>query len=125
MREFLLYARLEPEVAEAWIEAGWLLPQRQAGALSFTEADIARAALIRDLKEDLGVNEDGIGIVLDLLDQLHGVRRTLRSLVACLNEQPDDIRSRVLARLPEVAAGTGPTRRTAKVPRKAARTSRR
>lgn len=102
-REFLLYARLDPEVLQAWVDAGWLVPRRQRAGMAFTEADLARAQLIRDLKEDLGVNEEGIGIVLDLLDQLHGARRTLRSLIACLNQQPEEVRARITAMLPAFA----------------------
>ena len=43
-----------------------------------TEVDAARAHLIHDLQKDLGVNEAGIDVILDLLDQLYGLRCTLR-----------------------------------------------
>jgi chaperone modulatory protein CbpM len=42
--------------------------------------DIARACLIRDLKTDFGVNDEGIDVILHLVDQLHGLRRTLEQL---------------------------------------------
>lgn len=114
MGEFLLRARVEAEVVETWIAAGWLVPAREAGTRRFSEADLARAQLIRDLSEDLGVNDDGIGVVLDLLDQLHGARRILRTLLACLEEQPEAVRSRVFARVLEVSPGPpGPRRRSA------------
>jgi chaperone modulatory protein CbpM len=35
----------------------------------------------------MGVNDDGIPIILDLVDQLHGVRRTLRNVLAVLEAQ--------------------------------------
>ena len=47
----------------------------------FTEADLARAQLIRDLQHDLGVNREGIGIILNLLDQVHGLRQALAGKV--------------------------------------------
>ena len=31
---------------------------------------------------DLGVNDEGIAVILDLVDQLHGLRRTLRELLS-------------------------------------------
>ena len=36
----------------------WLIPGESAGELMFSDADIARAQLIRDLKSDLGVNDE-------------------------------------------------------------------
>lgn len=33
--------------------------------------DIARMLLIRDLKEDFGVNDESIPVILYLIDQLH------------------------------------------------------
>ena len=43
--------------------------------------DLARAQLIRDLREDLGVNDEGISVVLHLVDQMHGLRRSMRDLI--------------------------------------------
>jgi chaperone modulatory protein CbpM len=76
--EFLLQSRLEAHIVDAWIEAGWLRPQGRGRAIDFSDIDMARASLIRDLQRDLGVNDEAIPVILDLLDQLHGVRRLLR-----------------------------------------------
>jgi chaperone modulatory protein CbpM len=80
VQEFCLRARVQAEVVEGWISAGWLMPCREP-ELGFTEVDLARAALIRELKEDFGVNDEGIAVVLHLLDQLHGLRRTMGELL--------------------------------------------
>ena len=72
--------RFEVDSIELWIEAGWLAP-RSEGQTRLSEIDLARARLIRDLKHGLGVNDEGIPIVLDLLDQLHGLRRAMRELL--------------------------------------------
>jgi len=48
--------------------------------------DLARARLIRDLKNDLGVNDEGVGVILHLLDQIHGLRRTLEDLLLSARE---------------------------------------
>ena len=63
-----------------WIEEGWLLPRRNPD-LAFSEGDVARAQLILDLKREMGVNDEGIGIILSLVDQMHGLRRVLRELL--------------------------------------------
>jgi len=48
--------------------------------MDFSDMDVARARLIRDLKIDLGVNDEGVDVILHLLDQLHGLRRVLEAL---------------------------------------------
>ena len=96
-REFLVHARLTSEVLEAWIDAGWLLPCREGDAHRFSDIDLARCQLIRDLKHDLGINDEGIPVILDLVDQMHGLRRTLRSLLATIEAQSDATRHRITA----------------------------
>src|SRR5262249_8297771 len=76
-QEFLVRAQLERETLEAWIEEEWLIPGGLAGEVTFSDADVARAQLIRDLKNDLGINDEGVGVVLNLVDQVHGLRRVL------------------------------------------------
>ena len=72
-RDFLLRARLDAASLEAWIEAGWLVPRRTGPERVFSELDLARAWLIRDLRDGMGVNDEGIAVALDLLDQVHGL----------------------------------------------------
>jgi chaperone modulatory protein CbpM len=86
MREFVMQVRIETEDLDRWISAGWLIPQTRDPAPDFSEIDLARAQLIRDLF-GLGVNDEGIPIVLDLVDQLHGLRRALRESVALAQGQ--------------------------------------
>jgi chaperone modulatory protein CbpM len=107
-REFLLRARLDPKTLEAWIEAGWLQSRPSGTQERFSEIDLARARLIRDLKQDMGVNDEGITVVLDLVDQIHGLRRTLRSLLAAICMQSERTRRRITAKMRE-AMGTGRT----------------
>ena len=91
--EFLLAARLEAHALEMWIEAGWLVPRKKSKAGPFSDIDVARAQLIHDLGK-LGVNEEGIPIILDLLDQLHGMRRTMRGLLSSMAAQTKPGRSK-------------------------------
>ena len=80
-QEFLLRARVEHQVLEGWISAGWIIPPQTRPEPAFSEVDLARARLIRDLREDLGVNDEGISVILHLLDQVHGLRRSLQQLL--------------------------------------------
>jgi chaperone modulatory protein CbpM len=76
-REFLERARLDRATLSIWVEEEWLIPGRTANEPAFTEMDLARANLIHDLKDKMGVNDEGLGVILHLLDQMHALRRAL------------------------------------------------
>ena len=75
--EFLYRARLDRETLEVWMSEEWLAPQGAADEAMFSDADLARANLIRELQQDLGVNKEGVGVILHLLDQMHSLRKAL------------------------------------------------
>lgn len=79
-QEFLTSSGLKVKVLEFWLEQRWLVPEEAAGEPRFREIDIARAHLIRQLKDDFGANDAGIDVILHLMDQLHGMRRVLAEL---------------------------------------------
>ncbi len=80
-REFLRETRIESTTLEAWLDEGWLKIEETSTETSFTECDLARAQLILDLREKLGVNEAGIDVVLELVDQIHGLRQALTKAI--------------------------------------------
>ena len=80
-QEFLVRAQLEGETLEAWVQDEWLVPSQSAGELTFSDADVARAQLIRDLRGDLGINDEGVAVILNLVDQVHGLRRVLTEVL--------------------------------------------
>ena len=84
--DFLARAQLDRETLEIWIEEEWLVPS-DTPERAFTEADLARAQLIRDLMEDLGVNAEGVGVVLNLVDQVHGLRNVLAEVLTSARER--------------------------------------
>ena len=53
--------------------------------------------LVHDLVEDLGVNEEGVDVVLDLIDQLHAARGALRRVLRMLAEEDRRLLERVRA----------------------------
>ncbi len=65
-----------------WIAQSWVLPIEEEGQLLFDEADRARIQLIVELRRDLEVNDEAVPVVLRLLDQIYGLRRTLEALRA-------------------------------------------
>lgn len=83
-----------------WVRQGWIRPARPAGPAAeppsgFTEADLARAALIRDLEDTLGFDEEQVPVLLNLIDQIHGLRAELKTVLEALEGLPEDARKRV------------------------------
>ena len=103
-REVLLHARVDRASLETWVTADWVRPRQQNEEPQFSETDLARVCLIRDLRDTLGVNEEGIAVALDLLDQVHGLRQALRRVMSGLQGLPGPLRREVLA---AVRAATG------------------
>jgi len=79
-QEFLSLSGMGHDTLNTWIEEEWLVPSGTSLELSFTEVDIARARLVRDLQVDFGVNDGGVGVILNLVDQIYGMRRALMEL---------------------------------------------
>jgi chaperone modulatory protein CbpM len=71
---------------ERWIVNAWVRPDGRIGAWSFQEIDVARIRLIRELRDELAVNEDALPVVLSLLDQLHDTRRRMGQLLALMDD---------------------------------------
>ena len=86
--DFLYRAQLDQETLEVWIEEEWLVPSKTAGEPAFSEADLARAKLIRDLTHDMGVNTEGVGVILNLLDQMHSLRKAMADMQLAMRERP-------------------------------------
>jgi chaperone modulatory protein CbpM len=80
-QEFLQQLQLDRVTLQMWISETWLAPMERAGETDFSEIDLARALLIKELKADMGVNDQGIGVILHLLDQLHGLRQAMKEFL--------------------------------------------
>ena len=79
-QEFISRSHVDAATLNFWIEEQWLLPRASGSVLQFSDADLARARLIQDLKWNLGANDEGIAIILHLLDQFHGLRSLVRDI---------------------------------------------
>jgi hypothetical protein len=49
------------------------------------------------LKRDLGVNDEAVDVILNLIDQIHGLRRGLRDLLFSIQAEPYDTQQRIVA----------------------------
>ena len=85
-QEFLTHAGLKVQTLELWLDQQWLIPDQASAEMTFSETDVARAHLIRDLKSDFGVNDEGVDVILHLVDQFHGLRGAFEQLHRNLRE---------------------------------------
>jgi chaperone modulatory protein CbpM len=74
------------------------LPEETDGDWQFTDIDIARARLIRDLVEAFEVNEAAVPVILDLIDQRQALEARMRDLFQSLGEESEQVRRAVLSR---------------------------
>jgi chaperone modulatory protein CbpM len=80
------------------VRQGWIRPAVKATP-GFSEADMARAALIRDLEDKLGFDEDQVPVLLNLIDQIHGLRAELKTMLDALDDLPEEVRATVKMRI--------------------------
>jgi chaperone modulatory protein CbpM len=86
-----------------WVAQGWIKPEQSAQG--FSEADLARAALICNLEDELGFAEDDVPVLLNLIDQIHGLRAELKGLLDALEVLPPDVRATVRMRITKSRGG--------------------
>jgi chaperone modulatory protein CbpM len=89
--EIVAQVRIESSLLEQWVDAGWLVPRQSGQDQQFSEVDLARAHLIHDLRA-LGANDESIPVILDLVDQLHGVRRLLQEVLSTVKDRQSNPR---------------------------------
>lgn len=76
-QEFLLSSHLSLPTLDLYIEQRWIIPEQTSTGVTFSDMDIARVQLIQDLRVNIGANDEGIDIILHLIDQVHGLRYAL------------------------------------------------
>lgn len=80
----------------SFVEAECVAPQRDGPEPVFTDADVARIELLCELRDDLDIGEEALPVVMNLLDQVHGLRRELRRMALAIERQPEDVRAALL-----------------------------
>ena len=90
-------ARIDRATLEEYIERKWLKPIPHKQDWQFEEIDIARMQLVYHLTEKINVNDEGIDIVLSLMDQLYGTRALMRNIAQAINKQTPDIQAEIMA----------------------------
>lgn len=105
--EVLVTVDIGASELHAWIEQHWVLPVEEGGDFFFDDTDVARVKLIAELRNDLGVNEDAIPVVLRLLDQVYSLRRALAELNDAIQALPESAQEQLRDHLNESAQDAG------------------
>jgi chaperone modulatory protein CbpM len=96
--------RLTVTRLRVWVAQGWIKPA-DAMAQAYSEADLARAVLICNLEDELGFDEEDVPVLLNLIDQIHGLRAELKGLLDVLEDLPPDLRATVRMRITQMREG--------------------
>ena len=94
------FGGLERTEIVRWIENRWVVPDDNGGIWQFHEVDIARVELILHVRREYTLDEDAMGLILGLLDQVYDLRRQLSRLCDALETQPPEIRDAIRRALP-------------------------
>ncbi len=92
----ILQARIDRQVLENYIARQWLRPVSSQAGWHFEEIDIARLQLICHLTQDIEVNDEGMDVVLSLLDQLYGLRTHMHTLTHAIAQQPPQVQTDIM-----------------------------
>jgi chaperone modulatory protein CbpM len=98
----------------AWVRAGWVRPARRGSRYVYREIDLARIRFIHEIRHDLQVGDEALPVVLSLIDQIHGLRGTLRALAGAVEAQPEPVRRSIAVLVAERRAGSAGRSRKAK-----------
>ena len=80
-----------PQLVLHYVDMGLLEPvETDSGELLFTDSDIAQLRRIKRIRRDLGVNINGIAVMLHLLDTIEELRREIQRLRSKLGIFPEN-----------------------------------
>lgn len=96
------HERLTAIHVERWVARGLLRPAADGEDWIFEPVDVARVELLADLTDQLGFDEEAVETVVDLLDQVHTLRRQLHQLGIAISRQPSATREAIALALKEL-----------------------
>jgi chaperone modulatory protein CbpM len=97
-----VHGRLTTVHVERWVERGLLRPSADGEAWIFEPVDVARARLLADLIDEMGFDDEAVETVVDLLDQVHTLRRQVHKLGLAIGRQPAETREAIAVALKEL-----------------------
>lgn len=77
LKEVAQRCEVEEELIIHFVSSSWIQPAEKETDY-FDEEDLARIILILDLKNNFGVNDEAVPLILHLIDQLNLMHRELK-----------------------------------------------
>lgn len=90
-----MVARLTRPRLASFVEARIVTPVGSERGPVYHRLDIVRMELLCELSEGFDLEDDALGMVISLIDQLHGVRAELRAVVDAIAQEPPEVRERI------------------------------
>lgn len=85
----------------AFIQTEMVIPLRRGregeSTHLFRQMDFVRLQLLCDLADDLELDEEALGVVVTLLDQLHAARQDLLEITRAVAAESPEVRARIAA----------------------------
>jgi MerR family transcriptional regulator, heat shock protein HspR len=75
---------LHPDVVERYVEIGLVEPRRVEAERVFGYGEVLRVRSIQRLRRELGVNLNGVAVILDLTDRIRALQREIEDLRASM-----------------------------------------
>jgi chaperone modulatory protein CbpM len=91
--------RLTTVHVERWVARGLLRPSPDGDSWVFESVDVARARLLAELVDEMGFDDESVETVIDLVDQVHTLRRQLHQLGEAIGRQPAETREAIAVAL--------------------------
>lgn len=98
-------ARLTRTQLHSFVALEIVSPIQTSQGLIYRKIDLVRLELLCELSEDFELEDDALGVVISLIDQLHGARGDLRSLLTAIEAEPEEVRSRIGMALRNMRSG--------------------
>ena len=93
------HVRLTVVHVERWVARGLLRPSANGENWVFEPVDVARAHLLAELTDQMGFDDESVETVVDLLDQVHTLRRQLHQLGLAIGQQSPEAREAIAVAL--------------------------
>ena len=88
-------ARLTRIQLVSFVEAEIIVPVMTEDGPAYRKIDIMRMELLCELSDQFDLQDDALGMVMSLVDQLHGVRAELRTVFEAVETEEPEVRHRI------------------------------
>jgi chaperone modulatory protein CbpM len=91
-------ARLTRSRMATFVDMDIVAPLPSGSGLTFREADLVRMELLCEIAEVFDIRDEGLAVVISLIDQVHAVRGDLDALLLAIKDEPFEVRQRIAKR---------------------------